>query len=81
MAVPTYLHLFDHNGNHVSSDVTMVGEADVLQGDIAIRLFEVQHDGVRFALVDESEPERGDWVELYPERYGFHEPWDGLYDT
>jgi hypothetical protein len=22
-----------------------------------------------------------DWVELYPDRLGFHEPWDGLYDT
>jgi formate hydrogenlyase regulatory protein HycA len=99
-----YLHLFDHDGNYVSSDITVVGEADVLRGemeeraerklaelvtglperefgDIAIRLFEVDHDGVRFALVDESEPERGDWVELYPERYGFHEPWDGLFDT
>jgi hypothetical protein len=23
----------------------------------------------------------GVWVELYPDRLGFHEPWDGFYDT
>jgi hypothetical protein len=27
---------------------------------------------------DDGEP---DWAELYPDRLGFHEPWDGLYDT
>ena len=37
--------------------------------------------GVVFGLIDESEPLRGDWVELYPDRLGFHEPWNGLYDT
>jgi hypothetical protein len=50
-------------------------------GDIAVRLFRVDYDGVVFGLIDESEPERGDWVELYPECLGFHEPWNGLYDT
>jgi len=50
-------------------------------GDIRIRLFRVDFDGVVFGLIDESEPERGDWVELYPDRLGFHEPWNGLYDT
>jgi formate hydrogenlyase regulatory protein HycA len=22
-----------------------------------------------------------DWAELYPDCLGFHEPWEGLYDT
>ncbi|MGW3783648.1 hypothetical protein ACWD5Z_03635 [Micromonospora chokoriensis] len=50
-------------------------------GDIAIQLFRMVHDGVTFGLIDESDPERGDWVELYPDRLGFTEPWDGLYST
>jgi len=50
-------------------------------GDIAIRPFWLEHDGVTFGLFDESSPERGGWAELYPDRLGFHEPWDGLYDT
>jgi formate hydrogenlyase regulatory protein HycA len=99
-----YLHLFDHDGNHVSSDITMIGEAERLWdglaepayakrtelldslperefGDIAIRPFELFFDGVRFALVDESEPERGDWAELYPDGLGFNPPWSGEYST
>lgn len=50
-------------------------------GDIAIRLFRVEFDGVIFGLIDESEPDRGDWAELYPDMLGFHEPWNGEYDT
>ncbi|MEJ3745489.1 hypothetical protein WEI85_19620 [Actinomycetes bacterium KLBMP 9797] len=55
-------------------------------GDIAVRLFQTRHDGIVFGLVDESGDRAGDgghtdWVELYPDRLGFHEPWDGLYDT
>jgi formate hydrogenlyase regulatory protein HycA len=50
-------------------------------GDIAIRPFRVDHDGVTFGLIDQSDDVRGDWAELYPEELGFHEPWDGLYDT
>lgn len=38
-------------------------------------------DGVVFGLIDESEPVRGDLIELYPDRLGFHEPWNGLYGT
>jgi hypothetical protein len=34
-----------------------------------------------FELVDESDEERGDWAELYPNRWGFDPPWDGRYDT
>ncbi|MCK1809051.1 MULTISPECIES: hypothetical protein [Micromonospora] len=55
-------------------------------GDIAVQLFQTRQDGVVFGLVDESGDRAGDgshvdWVELYPDRLGFHEPWDGLYDT
>jgi formate hydrogenlyase regulatory protein HycA len=49
--------------------------------DIAIRPFRVEQDGIVFGLIDESDPERGDWAELYPDRLGFHPPWEGLYDT
>lgn len=57
-----------------------------VSGDIAVRLFQTRHDGIVFGLVDESGDRAGDgghtdWVELYPDRLGFHEPWDGLYDT
>lgn len=50
-------------------------------GDIAVRPFRVVHDGVTFALADESGPERGAWAELYPDRLGFGEPWDGTCST
>ncbi|MFF0153696.1 hypothetical protein [Micromonospora sp. NPDC005203] len=36
---------------------------------------------VTFGLIDESDAERGDWVELHPDRLGFTEPCDGLYST
>lgn len=55
-------------------------------GDIAVELFQTRQDGMVFGLIDVSgdRTEDGgtiDWVELYPDRLGFHEPWDGLYDT
>lgn len=50
-------------------------------GDIAIQPFRLVHDGIVFGLIDESEPERGDWAELYPDRLGFHSPWNGEYST
>ena len=52
-------------------------------GDIAIALFhtDLAVDDLWFELVDESDEERGDWAELYPNRWGFHSPWDGHYDT
>jgi len=55
--------------------------ADQEYGDIAIRPFQVEHDGVVFGLIDESDEERGDWAELHPNRLGFGPPWDGGYDT
>ena len=50
-------------------------------GDIAIRLFRVDLDDIVFGLVDESDPERGHWAELYPDGFGFCPPWDGDYST
>jgi hypothetical protein len=51
-------------------------------GDIKIKPFRVEYQGVLFGLVDESEERDGDpWFELYPDGLGFGEPWDGAYDT
>ncbi|MFD2792364.1 hypothetical protein ACFS27_02250 [Promicromonospora vindobonensis] len=53
-------------------------------GTIAIRPFQTTHDGILFGLVLERHGESAgadDWAELYPDHLGFHEPWDGLYDT
>ncbi|GAB7046190.1 hypothetical protein [Catenuloplanes indicus] len=50
-------------------------------GNIAVRPFRFEHDGVLFALVDESDERRGPWAELYPDRLGFTEPWNGTYTT
>jgi hypothetical protein len=64
---------------HLSS---LLGELpDREYRDVAVRLFRVDFDGVVFGLIDESDPDRGDWVELYPDCLGFHKPWNGLYDT
>jgi len=54
--------------------------------DIAIRPFRFKVDQVIFGLIDETsdDPDEGHgtpWAELYPQRLGFHEPWDGEYDT
>jgi hypothetical protein len=54
--------------------------------DIAVQSFEATRDGVVFGLIDESGDRAGDGshidrVELYPDRLGFQEPWDGSYDT
>ncbi|WP_380284388.1 hypothetical protein [Kitasatospora purpeofusca] len=53
-------------------------------GDVAIAPFAVHVDGVLFGLVLERHHEgaaEDDWAELYPDRLGFHAPWDGTYDT
>ena len=49
-------------------------------GDIAIRPFQFEHDAITFGLVIED-GHGTDWAELYPDRLGFHAPWDGSYDT
>lgn len=99
-----YLHLFDSAGYHQRSDVSLIGVAPYLRGelseraqaqltallgkledlrfgDIAVRPFREQHDGVTFGLIDESAADRGDWAELYPDRLGFSNPWDGTYSA
>ncbi|RKN32352.1 hypothetical protein [Micromonospora musae] len=67
-------------------DGLLAGLSGMSYGDIAIQLFQTHQDDVTFGLIDESGDRAGDgshvdWVELYPDRLGFHEPWDGLYDT
>lgn len=99
-----YLHLFDASGTHRGSEVTLIGVAAYLRGDlakqaaarlasllgqlkdaefgdIAICPFSLAYDGVTFGLIDESSPGRGSWAELYPDRLGFSDPWDGTYST
>ncbi|WP_406081292.1 hypothetical protein [Micromonospora sp. NBC_00858] len=99
-----YLHLFDADGRHRRSEISLIGIAPNLRGelgeqaerrltalldqlsdrqftDVSIRPFHMLYDGVTFGLIDESDVERGDWVELYPDGLGFSEPWDGLYST
>jgi hypothetical protein len=49
--------------------------------DIAIRPFWLEVDGVVFGLVVCSDPERHEWVMLYPDDLCFCAPWDGHYDT
>jgi len=95
-----YLHLFDAGGNHRKSEISLIGIAPNLRGDlgqqaatrlasllaqleeaefgdIAICPFTLTYDGVTFGLIDESGPARGSWTELYPDRLGFGDPWDG----
>lgn len=60
-------------------------------GSIAVKLFELHHDGVRFGLIDETGDRPDDdgdeddefegYVELRPDELGFSEPWDGNYET
>jgi hypothetical protein len=99
-----YLHLFDADGNHRKSEISLIGVVPYLRGDlgeqatarltsllgqleeaefgdIAICPFTLTYDGVTFGLIDESDPDRGSWAELYPDRLGFSDPWDGTYST
>ncbi|WP_033338593.1 hypothetical protein [Catenuloplanes japonicus] len=57
----------------------LAGLSRVRYGDIAVRPFRFEHDGVLFGLIDESDEQRGPWVELYPDRLGFTPPWTGEY--
>jgi hypothetical protein len=51
-------------------------------GDIAIRPFRLQVDGVVFGLVvGSNEEEEYEWATLWPDDLFFAEPWDGRYDT
>lgn len=51
-----------------------------------VRPFRVDFDNIVFGLIDETtdhpdEGHGGPWAELYPQRLGFHQPWNGEYDT
>ena len=48
-------------------------------GDVMVRPFSVEIDGQRFGLIAGYYNE--DSAELLPNGLGFHEPWDGTYDT
>jgi hypothetical protein len=79
-----YVHLFDLDGVHVRSDIALIGIGPYLRGQLG-----EQADATLAALLDqlpdrtfdESDTDRGAWFEWYPDRLGFGEPWDGLYDT
>ncbi len=58
----------------------LVGVPGLAYGDIVIRPFSAEYLGLSFGLVIED-GHGTDWAELYPDRLGFHEPWDGEYDT
>src|SRR5215471_14001140 len=58
----------------------MTGIPGLAYGDIAIRPFHFEHDTITFGLIIED-GHGMDWAELYPDRLGFHAPWDGSYDT
>ena len=49
--------------------------------DVMVKLFSVEIDGHTFGLVDASEPDDYEGVELLPNDLAFYDPWDGSYDT
>jgi formate hydrogenlyase regulatory protein HycA len=66
-------------------DEMLAALGPVEYADIQIRLFEVKIDGVRFGLMDVSEPEAGpefaDRVAMEQGNLLFHAPWDGGHCT
>ena len=56
------------------------GVPGLTYGDIAIRPFQFEYEAITFGLIIED-GHGTDWAELYPDRLGFHSPWDGFYDT
>jgi hypothetical protein len=51
-------------------------------GDINIALFDITIDGLRFGLLDASEPDLDTpRVHLEPNDLASFPPWDGQYDT
>jgi formate hydrogenlyase regulatory protein HycA len=50
-------------------------------GDIAVRLFCVEHAGRKWGLFDLSPGHIHPHVEMEPDSLGFNPPWNGLYDT
>ncbi|WP_125775803.1 hypothetical protein [Antribacter gilvus] len=75
-------------GDDLDVEAWLTDQLDALPGleyaDIAIRPFQFWHAGVLFGLVLEKhdiDPSGYDWAELYPNRLGFGEPWDGFCST
>lgn len=58
----------------------IAGIPGLTYGDIAIQPFQFEHNAITFGLIIED-GHGTDWAELYPDRLGFHAPWDGSYDT
>ena len=58
----------------------LAGIPGLTYGDITVRPFRFEHDSITFGLIVED-GHGTDWAELYPDRLGFHGPWDGSYDT
>jgi hypothetical protein len=99
IATDSRLGAFDIEGRQVAGDkafahlqemyneMTAAGEPEF--GDIHVKLFSVEIDGVTHGLFyqqSEEEPEegeeRGEWVMLEPRDIMFHPPWDsGEYST
>jgi hypothetical protein len=70
-------------GRHAATlllDEWLTGIPGLVYGDIAIRPFQFEHDTITFGLITED-GHGTEWAELYPDRLGFHPPWDGSYDT
>jgi hypothetical protein len=88
--------LFDHFGTLIRADIhndVPLDEADALRGnlirdladiaygDIGIRTFAVECEGVTWTLVDQTEKFGEPRVSFYPLDILFKPPWDGTYDT
>lgn len=54
----------------------LAGIPGLAYGNIAIRPFRFEHDAITFGLIIED-GHGTDWAELYPDRLGFHAPWNG----
>lgn len=65
---------------HAHLDKLLAALPGRIYADIAVRPFRLAVDRVLFGLIAEDDDEGG-WAELYPDRLGFGEPWDGRYDT
>ena len=95
-AVAVAVFLFDHAGTYAGCEIhrdvplddagqqrerMVTALPDVRYGDIAIRTFSVDVDGVTWSLVDRTEEYGAPRVCFYPLDIMFYPPWDGTYDT
>jgi hypothetical protein len=72
-----YLHHFDRDGTYLCSDIEFVGVNVEGQAEVVARAEALLAQW----LSQLDDLVYGDWVELYPDRLGFHAPWNGEYDT